>query len=83
MSFRAWVVAPLLFGAFGPHNSLMAQSDPTDWRAAAAKVVSHMALVPGERVLLVGVPGQADALVPALREAVRAAGGGDARADGS
>jgi leucyl aminopeptidase (aminopeptidase T) len=36
-----------------------------------------MALVRGERVLLVGVPGQADALVSVLREAVRAAGGTD------
>ena len=77
MSFRASIVAALLFGAFSPHNSLMAQSDPTDWRVAAAKVVSRMALVRGERVLLVGVPGQADALVPALREAVRAGGGTD------
>jgi leucyl aminopeptidase (aminopeptidase T) len=77
MSFRASLVTTLLFGAFAPHNSLMAQSDPTDWRAAAAKLVSRMALVPGERVLLVGVPGQADALVPLLREAVRAAGGTD------
>jgi leucyl aminopeptidase (aminopeptidase T) len=36
-----------------------------------------MALARGERVLLVGVPGAADALVPALREAVRAAGATD------
>jgi leucyl aminopeptidase (aminopeptidase T) len=71
------LVTALLLGALGPHDSLMAQTDPTDWRAAAAEVVSRMALVPGERVLLVGVPGEADALVPALREAVRAAGGTD------
>ena len=77
MSFRAPIVAALLFGALDPHNSLMAQSDPTDWRASAAKVVSRMDLKKGERVLLVGVPGQADALVPLLREAVRAAGGTD------
>jgi leucyl aminopeptidase (aminopeptidase T) len=72
------ILAALLFGAAGPHDSAMAQSDdPTDWRAAAAKIVSRMALVRGERVLLVGVPGVADALVPPLREAVRAAGGTD------
>ena len=70
-------LALLVLGALGPHNPLMAQSDPTDWRAAAAKVVSRMDLQKGERVLLVGVPGQADALVPLLREAVRAAGGTD------
>ena len=31
----------------------------------------------GERVLLVAVPGAADALVPVLRDAIRAAGGTD------
>src|SRR6188472_3331589 len=76
MSSRASIVAALLFGAFGPHNSLMAQN-PTDWHAAAAKIVSRLALVRGERVLLVAVPGAADALVPVLREAIRAAGGTD------
>jgi leucyl aminopeptidase (aminopeptidase T) len=70
-------VAALLLGALCPHDSLMAQSDPTNWRVAAAKVVSRMNLKKGERVLLVGVPGQADALVPLLRDAVRAAGGTD------
>jgi leucyl aminopeptidase (aminopeptidase T) len=40
-------------------------------------IVKRLALVPGERVLLVGIPGFADLLVPALREAVRAAGGTD------
>ena len=61
----------------GRHDSLMAQSDLTNWRDVAAKVVSRMALVRGERVLLVGVPGVADPLVPALRDAIRAAGATD------
>ena len=75
MSSRVLIIAALLFGAPGPHNSLMAQNDPTDWHAAATKIVGQLALVRGERVLLVAVPGAADALVPLLREAVRAAGG--------
>ena len=79
MTTRTLIPAALVLGALGLQHPLMAQrsSDPTDWRAAAARVVSRMALIPGERVLLVGVPGEADALVPALREAVRAAGGTD------
>jgi leucyl aminopeptidase (aminopeptidase T) len=77
MSSRVLFVAALLFGALGPHNSLMAQNDATDWRAAAGKIVSRLALVRGERVLLVAVPGAADALVPVLREAIRVAGATD------
>jgi leucyl aminopeptidase (aminopeptidase T) len=77
MRYPVLIVAVLLFGAVGPHNSLMAQNDPTDWHAAANKIVSRLALVRGERVLLVAVPGAADALVPLLREAIRAAGGTD------
>jgi hypothetical protein len=52
-----------------PQTALMAQSDVPNWPVMAAKIV--------ERVLLVGTPGRADALVPALRAAVRAAGGTD------
>jgi hypothetical protein len=53
------------------------QKDSTEWPAIAAKIVDRMALVRGERVLLVGVAGEADALVPLLRAAVRAAGATD------
>ena len=56
---------------------LVAQQDRTDWPAVAAKIVKQLALLPGERVLLVGVPGAADPLVPVLRDAVRRAGGID------
>jgi leucyl aminopeptidase (aminopeptidase T) len=53
------------------------QNDSTDWPAIAAKIVERMALVRGERVLLVGVAGEADTLVPLLRAAVHAAGATD------
>lgn len=62
-----------------------AQSNPIDWRAVAARIVERMAPVRGERVLLVGVPGVADALVGPLRAAVSASGAIDlgAIAEGS
>jgi len=72
MSFRSAVT----LAAFLP-SLAMAQTDPTNWNAVAKKIVERMALKPRERVLLVGVAGTADALVPALRDAVRAAGGTD------
>ena len=78
MNRRVSIFAALLVGTASPHDTAMAQSDNlTDWRTAAARIVSRLALVRGERVLLVGVPGAADALVPVLREAIRAAGGTD------
>ena len=61
----------------GAGTPIMAQNDPLNWRDIAAMIVRRMALVRGERVLLVGVPGTADPLVPLLRDAVRAAGGTD------
>jgi leucyl aminopeptidase (aminopeptidase T) len=60
-----------------PYSLLMAQSGLPDPDAAARKIVERMALVRGERVLLVGVPSMSAPLVPALRQAVRAAGGVD------
>jgi aminopeptidase len=54
-----------------------AQTESTDWRAVAAKIVERMGLVRGERVLLAGVAGESDALVPLLRAAIRAAGATD------
>ena len=63
----------LLVGAM----RLPAQSTVVDWEAIARKLVERMRLVRGERVLLVGRPGEADALVPAVRAAVRVAGGAD------
>ena len=60
-----------------PYGFVMAQSGPPDPAAAARKIVERMALVRGERVLLVGLPSMSGPLVPPLREAVRAAGGVD------
>ena len=60
-----------------PYSLVMAQSGPPDPAAAARKIVEQMALVRGERVLLVGRPSMSAPLVPPLREAVRAAGGVD------
>ena len=71
------ILAALFVSAASPHSAMAQSDDPTDWRAAAARIVSRLALVRGERVLLVAVPGAADALVPVLREAIRAAGGSD------
>jgi hypothetical protein len=47
------------------------------WTALADALVERMALTPGERVLLVGVPGPFDSLVNPLRRAIVAAGGVD------
>ena len=64
-----------------PYSLVMAQSGPPDPAATARKIVERMALVRGERVLLVGLPSMSAALVPPLRQAVRAAGGVDLGAD--
>src|SRR5689334_16916819 len=77
MRLPSYQIAALVAGTGLPHTSLMAQADPTNWRAVAAKIVAQIAPKPGERVLLVGVPGVADPLVPLLREAVRSAGATD------
>ncbi len=62
--------------------SLHGQESIRDWDEIARAVVSRMALTPGERVLLVGMPGKADSLVPALRAAIRATGATDLGAVG-
>lgn len=62
--------------------SLRGQESIRDWDEIARAVVSRMALTPGERVLLVGMPGKADSLVPALRAAIRATGATDLGAVG-
>lgn len=69
----------MLFGALAltSPTTLMAQSDATDWNLVAAKIVERMALVRGERVLLVGVPVLSGPLVTPLRERIRAAGAVD------
>jgi aminopeptidase len=50
---------------------------PLDWEAMAGRIVRQMALVPGERVLLVAHPGEFAEIVAPLRRAVARAGGVD------
>lgn len=61
---------------------LRGQESIRDWDEIARAMVSRMALTPGERVLLVGMPGKADSLVPALRAAIRGTGATDLGAAG-
>jgi hypothetical protein len=52
-------------------------SPPLDYPALAERLVRHMALQPGEKVLLLSYPGQFEPLVPLLRQGVIRAGGID------
>ncbi|MFN8579644.1 MAG: aminopeptidase, partial [Gemmatimonadaceae bacterium] len=56
---------------------LQAQAAPVNWPSVATKLVERMQLTRGERVFLLGVPGQSDSLVSLLRTAIRNAGGVD------
>ena len=57
---------------------LLAQPRLTmDWEAMAAQLVTQLAPVPGEKILLVARPGQFDALIPPLRYALMRAGAVD------
>jgi len=47
----------------------------SDWNAVARKIIDRLQLIPGERVVLVADPGQADELVEELLLAVRRGGG--------
>lgn len=57
-------------------DSLCAQQG-VDTAVVATALVSRMRLQPGERVLLVAVPGRSDALIPALRQRIVATGATD------
>jgi hypothetical protein len=50
---------------------------PPDVAALSGVLLAHLALEPGERVLVVGVPGRWDTLDARVREGVRAAGAAD------
>lgn len=73
--------ATLLMGcalaAIAPTAAIAAQAAGIDQRAIANKLVERMALKPGEKVLLVGVPSMAEQFVVPLRLAVKRAGGED------
>ncbi len=49
----------------------------TDTATVANVLVERMQLQPGERVLLVAIPGRSDALIPALRQRIVASGATD------
>jgi len=72
--------APLLAAAalllFMPASPVVAQA-ALDWDAIADRLVTQIDPQPGERVLLVALPGRFDALVPALRRKLGAAGAVD------
>ena len=59
-----------------PNGVLSAQTG-IDIELVDASLVSRMQLQPGERVLLVGVRGRSDELIPALRRRLTAAGATD------
>jgi hypothetical protein len=50
---------------------------PTDPERLASDLVARMQLQPGERVLIVAIPGRSDALLPLLRRRIVAAGATD------
>jgi leucyl aminopeptidase (aminopeptidase T) len=72
---RRGIFALVAWGTLG--GALQAQAIDADWSQVAPVLVRQMQLAPGERVLLLGMPGQSDPLVALLRERVRAAGGRD------
>ncbi|HEX4934795.1 MAG TPA: hypothetical protein VFV33_16510, partial [Gemmatimonadaceae bacterium] len=67
------VVAPLARAQVAQATSIPAP--PPDWGDVARMIVTRMQLIPGERVVLVVDPGQADELVEELLLAVRRGGG--------
>ncbi|HJU74851.1 MAG TPA: hypothetical protein VJ717_14000 [Gemmatimonadaceae bacterium] len=73
---RALCGSVLVMTASLTPTSLAAQASP-DWGRIARAIVQRIAPEKGERVLLVGVPQMADALVAPLRAAIRAAGAED------
>ena len=78
MSFTMRFATPVLLAAAmaGWRSPLAAQAG-IDSRVVAGALVARMQLQAGERILLVAVPGRSDALIPELRERIRAAGGQD------
>ncbi len=71
--FRLLASIGFLLAAVQPRVA-MGQMEGNDWRAIAAKLAERMALVKGERVFLLAMPGMADSLVEPLRQRIRDAG---------
>ena len=84
---RSWRTPTML--AVAASTLLLAIAHPAtaqpaaDWGAVTAKAVERMGLRPGARVLLIALPGEADALVDAWRAALRSAGATELGALGS
>ena len=75
---RRTIAAAALIGVLAIPTLAAAQPQLTlDWPAMADRIVTQLALEPGERVLLVAAPGMFDDLIPHLRYAVMRAGGVD------
>ena len=75
---RRTIAASALVGVLAIPTLAAAQPQLTlDWSAMADRLVTQLALEPGERVLLVAAPGIFDELIPHVRYAVMRAGGVD------
>ena len=72
------LAASVLVAALAMPSLVAAQPQLTlDWPAMADRLVTQLAIEPGERVLLVAAPGMFDDIIPYLRYAVMRAGGVD------
>jgi len=69
-------LAAVVILALVPTSPLVAQA-PLDWTAIADRLVTQIDPQPGERVLLVALPGRFDPLVPILRTKLGARGAVD------
>ena len=75
---RRTIAASALVGVLAIPTLAAAQPQLTlDWPAMADRLVTQLALEPGERVLMVAAPGMFDDIIPHLRYAVMRAGGVD------
>ena len=77
MERRAIAVLGLAVALAVPQSAHAQPQLTLDWPAMADRLVTQLALEPGEHVLLVAAPGMFDDLIPHLRYAVMRAGGVD------
>lgn len=76
-TFLTAVTALFAVAACGGDSVPQGAGDPLDFDTLTAVLLDRLDLQPDERVLLVGVPGRFDPLVPRLRAGVRATGAED------
>jgi hypothetical protein len=77
MRLSSWSAGVVLAGAAAAALSAQPAQFSFDYPAIAERVVRQMRLQPGEKVVLVAMPGMFEDLVPYLRHAVVEAGGVD------